>query len=55
MVEMLDKEFTTLVLKMIKDLKEKSNKHMNEVSKSIQELDRKISNTMRNPARKLRF
>jgi hypothetical protein len=43
-VEILDKELKDLVLKMISDLKEDSNKQINEVRKSIQNLDEKIPN-----------
>jgi hypothetical protein len=44
MVEMLDKEFKKLILKMMNDHKEDSNKQMNEIKKSLQDLDEKVSN-----------
>jgi hypothetical protein len=37
-------EFKTLVLKMINDIKESSNKQMNKVEKSIQDLVKKFFN-----------
>jgi hypothetical protein len=44
MIEMLEKGFKTLDLKMINDLKETSNKQMSKVKKSIQGLQEKSSN-----------
>jgi gas vesicle protein len=38
----LDKEFKSLILKLINDLKEDINKQMNEVKKSIQDLNEEI-------------
>jgi hypothetical protein len=40
------------MIKMINDLKEDSNKQMNEVKKLIQDLDRKSAIWMRNSAKK---
>jgi hypothetical protein len=51
MVKILDKKITNLVFKNIGDLKEHSNKQMNEIKKSIQELDERVT-WMRNPSRK---
>jgi hypothetical protein len=36
----IDKEFRILLLKMIDDFKEDSNKQLNEVRKSFQDLDK---------------
>jgi hypothetical protein len=44
MVEMVDEEFKSLILKLISDLKEDSNKQMTEVKNSIQDLDEKLDN-----------
>jgi hypothetical protein len=41
---MSEREFRSLLLKMISDLKEDSNKHGNEVRISVQDLDKKSSN-----------
>jgi flagellar biosynthesis regulator FlaF len=43
MVEMPDRELKVLILKMINDLKEDSNKLMNELRRSTQDLDEKFS------------
>jgi hypothetical protein len=43
LAEMLVTEFRTLLLKMIRDLKEDSNKQINKVKKPIQDLDKKVS------------
>jgi hypothetical protein len=43
MIKLQDKEIKSLVLKMINDLKESSNEHMNEVMKSIQDMNEKFS------------
>jgi hypothetical protein len=43
MVEMPDKEFKSLVLKMIHDLKENSKEQMNKVKRSIQGMNEKFS------------
>jgi hypothetical protein len=39
-----DREFRSLLLKMISDLKEDSNKQINVIRKSIQDLDKKVRN-----------
>jgi hypothetical protein len=44
MAETLGKEFKSLVFKMTNDLKEDSNKQINEIRNSMQDLDKKISN-----------
>jgi hypothetical protein len=44
LAEISDREFRTLMLKMISDLKDESNKQLNEVRESIQNLDKKVSN-----------
>jgi DNA-binding ferritin-like protein len=44
LTEISDKEFRSLLLKMINDLKEDSKKQINEVRKSSQDLDKKVSN-----------
>jgi peptidoglycan hydrolase CwlO-like protein len=41
---MSESEVRSLLCKMISDLKEDSNKEINEVRKSIQNLDKKVSN-----------
>jgi hypothetical protein len=41
---MIERKFRSLLLKMILDLKEDSNKQINEVRKSIQDIDMKVSN-----------
>lgn len=41
---MSDKEFRIPLLKIINELKEDSDKQMNEVSKSIQDLNQKVTN-----------
>jgi hypothetical protein len=41
---MLDKEFKSLVLEMISDLKEDSTNQMNEVREWVQDLDKIIGN-----------
>jgi hypothetical protein len=41
--EIPDNEFKSLVAKMIHDIKEDSNKQMNEIKKSIQDLEKKFS------------
>jgi hypothetical protein len=45
-------EFRSLLLKMIRDLKEYKNKYKNEVRKSIQDLDKKSASWRRNSAGK---
>jgi peptidoglycan hydrolase CwlO-like protein len=40
----LEREFRSLLLKMISDLKEDSNKQISEIRKSIQNLDKKVRN-----------
>jgi DNA-binding ferritin-like protein len=44
LVEKSDRDFRSQLLKMISDLKEDSNKQINEVRKSIQDLNKKVSN-----------
>jgi esterase/lipase len=44
LVQMCDREFRHLLLNMINNLKEYSNKKINDVRKSIQDLDKKVSN-----------
>jgi formyltetrahydrofolate synthetase len=44
LAEMSDKEFRIPLLKIINELKEDSDKQMNEVSKSIQDLNQKVTN-----------
>jgi hypothetical protein len=44
LVNILEQEFRSLLLKMIRDLKEDSNKQLNKVRKSIQDIDKKASN-----------
>jgi hypothetical protein len=53
--EILDEEFKSLPLKMINDFKEDSNKHMDEMKKLIQDVNKKIRTWIRNSARKLRL
>jgi hypothetical protein len=48
---MSDKEFKSLLLKMISDLKEDSNKQIDELRKSIEDLDKKAT-WKRNSTRK---
>jgi hypothetical protein len=55
MVEMLGKELKNLLLKMIIDLKEDANKEMNEVKKSIQDLDEESYNLDKKSGKELRF
>jgi hypothetical protein len=43
LAELLEKGFRCLLLKMIRDLKEDSNKQINEFRKSIQDLDKKVT------------
>jgi hypothetical protein len=43
LAEMLERKFRCLLLKVIRDLKEDSNKHTDEVGKSTQNLDKKAS------------
>jgi hypothetical protein len=43
MVQMPDKEFKSLILKVINDFKLDSDKERNEVRKSIQDLNEKLS------------
>jgi ribosome biogenesis protein Nip4 len=43
LAKMSEREFRSLQLKMIRDFKEDSNKQKNEVRKSIQDLDNKVS------------
>jgi polyhydroxyalkanoate synthesis regulator phasin len=42
-VEISDREFRSLLLKIISDLNEDRNKQISEVKKSIQDLDKKVS------------
>jgi hypothetical protein len=51
---MLGKEFKSLLLKMNNDLKEDSDEQLNELRKSIQDLDEKAT-WIRNSARILKF
>jgi septal ring factor EnvC (AmiA/AmiB activator) len=44
LVEMSERKFRCLLLKMFSDLKEDSNQQINKVKKSIQDLDKKDSN-----------
>jgi hypothetical protein len=44
LAKMIERKFRSLLLKMILDLKEDSNKQINEVRKSIQDIDMKVSN-----------
>jgi vacuolar-type H+-ATPase subunit H len=44
MVEMPEKESKCILFKIIKDLKENSNKQLNEVRKPIQDLYKKVTN-----------
>jgi thiaminase len=41
---MSDREFRSVLLKVINDIKEDSNKQINEVKKTIQDLDKKGNN-----------
>jgi uncharacterized protein Yka (UPF0111/DUF47 family) len=41
---MPEREFKSLLLKMINDLKEDSNEQINEIRKSIQDLEKKVNN-----------
>jgi hypothetical protein len=43
LAEISEKEFRSLLLKIISDLKENSHKQINEVRKSIQDPDQKVS------------
>jgi hypothetical protein len=52
---MSEREFRSLLLKMISDLQEDSNKQINEVGESIQDIDKNVSNMERNSARKWKF
>jgi hypothetical protein len=44
LIKMSEREFRRLLLQMITDLKEDSNKQIDETRKSIQDLDKKVSN-----------
>jgi DNA primase large subunit len=43
LIKMLENEFRSPLFKMVRDLKKDSDKQINEVRKSIQDLDKKIS------------
>jgi hypothetical protein len=39
-----ERQFTSLLVKMIRDIKEDSNKQINEIRKSVQDLDKTVNN-----------
>lgn len=45
MADMPNKEFKSLLIKMISDFKQYLSKQLNEVKKSFQDLDKKVINT----------